>query len=184
MVRALLILVGIALAVAAFAQDASAPAGARRPDSPWILQMRAYLTRALQEPELAALSAAEKNAVAAMAIGAASIIDAGACEDPSVGGGAMEIFLFTFVAMAKRELAPVLALPEARKAELVNLTMTLESRRPTSKEAAASICAGNLLPQDKVPALAQRRDTARQVLAMVLAQAAGIPADAMRPPPH
>src|SRR5438132_9204622 len=123
---------------------------------------------ALAGAQYAGFDPLQKRTVALLAVNAALIIETGQCADPSASGSAAESFLFMFAGAGRKALQPIFALSAARKAELVDRAMELESQRTMDPELVDHLCDGRLLPASSIKPITERRDVARQVLLLGL----------------
>src|SRR5207253_4300330 len=73
-----------------------------------------------------------------------------------------------FAGAGRKALQPIFALSAARKAELVDRAMELESQRTMDPELVDHLCDGRLLPASSIKPITERRDVARQVLLLGL----------------
>lgn len=117
---------------------------------------RAVLTR----PQYSRLSGAEKATVTFFAVHALLMVESGRCADAYSAEAAVETFLLTFLSLSHDGLKPILALPNTRKTELVDISMELASEEAGKMD----WCRGHLLPENSVRPLSERRARARNLL--------------------
>lgn len=110
----------------------------------------------------------EKRTVGLLAVSAVLMVETDQCADRSAAGSAAESFLFAFRGVGRKALQPIFALSAARKTELVDRAMELESQRTPDPELVNDLCDGRLLPAESIKPVAERRDAARRVLLLGL----------------
>lgn len=126
------------------------------------------IDNALAGAQYAGFDPLQKRTLALLAVNAALIIETGKCADPSAPASAAESFLFMFAGIGRKAVQPIFALSAARKAELVDRAIELESQRTPDPELVELLCYGRLLPPSSIKPIAERRDMARQVLLLGL----------------
>jgi hypothetical protein len=134
---------------------------------------------ALAGPTYSGLDPLERRTVLILAVNAVMIMEAGQCSDPSAQGSAAESFLFTYVGIGRKQMQPVVDLPAARKAELLDKALNLASQQPPDANRVDALCRGKVLSAPSVRPIAEQQALARQVMSLALS-----PPPRTDPPPR